>query len=73
VFYIGDPALMLAIPKPRILLTKVNDVPISQSFDEFKSLAKMKITGEITDENNNLITNYNGELPYLINLLQDQH
>ena len=62
VFYIGDPALMLAIPKPRILLTKVNDVPISQSFDEFKSLAKMKITGEITDENNNLITNYNGEL-----------
>jgi len=62
VFYIGDPALMLAIPKPRILLTKVNDVPISQSFDEFKSLAKMKITGEITDENNKLITNYNGEL-----------
>ena len=62
VFYIGDPALMLAIPKPKIRLTKVNDVPVSQPIDDFKSLAKMKITGEITDENNNLLTNYNGEL-----------
>ncbi len=62
VFYIGDPALMLAIPKPKIRLTKVNDVPISQPIDEFKSLAKMKITGEITDENNTPLTSYNGEL-----------
>lgn len=62
VFYLGDPALMLAIPKPKIQLTKVNDVPISQPIDDFKSLAKMKISGEITDENNNLISNYNGEL-----------
>ena len=62
VFYIGDPALMLAIAKPKIRLTKVNDVPVSQPFDDFKSLAKMKITGEITDENNIPLTNYNGEL-----------
>ncbi|WP_281336601.1 type IX secretion system sortase PorU [Flavobacterium eburneipallidum] len=62
VVYIGDPALMLAIPKPKIRLTKVNDVPISQPIEDFKSLAKMKITGEITDENNVPITNYNGEL-----------
>ncbi len=62
VFYIGDPALMLAIAKPKIRLTKVNDIPISQPFDDFKSLAKMKIAGEITDENNIPITNYNGEL-----------
>jgi hypothetical protein len=62
VFYIGDPALMLAIAKPKIRLTKVNDIPISQPIDDFKSLAKMKISGEITDENNNPLTNYNGEL-----------
>ncbi|MBP6182312.1 type IX secretion system sortase PorU [Flavobacterium sp.] len=62
VFYIGDPALMLAIPKPKISLTKVNDVSISQPIDDFKSLAKIKLTGEITDENNNLLTNYNGEV-----------
>ncbi len=62
IFYIGDPALMLAIPKPRINLTKVNDIAISQPIPDLKSLSKIKITGEITDENNNLLNNYNGEL-----------
>ena len=62
VFYIGDPALILAIPKPKIKLTKVNDVPLSQTTANFKSLAKMKVSGEITDENDLLLTNYNGEV-----------
>ncbi|AWK04188.1 peptidase C25 [Flavobacterium crocinum] len=62
VTYIGDPALMLAIPKPRINLTKVNDIAISQPIPDFKSLSKIKISGEITDENNILLSNYNGEL-----------
>jgi hypothetical protein len=62
VFYIGDPAIMLAIAKPKIRLTKVNDVPVTQTMDDFKSLAKMKLAGEVTDENNNPLTNYNGEV-----------
>ncbi|UQD56003.1 type IX secretion system sortase PorU [Flavobacterium sp. K5-23] len=62
VSYIGDPALMLAIPKPNVKLTKVNDVSVTQPFDDFKSLAHMKITGEVTDENNIVLTNYNGEI-----------
>ena len=63
VFYIGDPALMLAVPKPKITLTSIND---NTNFKEetayFKSLAKIKIKGEITDENNTPLTNYTGEL-----------
>lgn len=62
VFYIGDPALMLAIPKPKINLTKVNDALITGPIEDFKSLSKIKISGEITDENNNLLSNYNGEI-----------
>ncbi|SHG29315.1 Peptidase family C25 [Flavobacterium segetis] len=62
VFYIGDPALMLAIPLPKIVLTKINDIPINQSIDAFKSLSKMKINGQITDENSNVLTNYKGEV-----------
>jgi hypothetical protein len=62
VFYLGDPALMLAIPKPKVKLTKVNDIPVSQTTDNFKSLARMKVSGEITDENDILLTNYNGEV-----------
>lgn len=66
VVFIGDPALQLPIPKPKINLTKVNDISVSQPIDDFKSLSKMKITGEITDENNNLLTNYNGEIATII-------
>ncbi|MEZ7500529.1 type IX secretion system sortase PorU [Flavobacterium sp. Arc3] len=62
VFFLGDPALFLAIPKPKIKLTKVNDIPISQTTDDFKSLARMKVSGEITDENDTRLTNYNGEV-----------
>lgn len=62
IFYIGDPALMLAIPKPRINLTKVDDIPISGTIPDLKSLSKIKISGEITDENNAVLSNYNGEL-----------
>lgn len=62
IFYLGDPALMLAIPKPKIRLTEVNDVPVSGAIDDFKALGFVKLEGEITDENNNLLTTYNGEL-----------
>ena len=62
VFYLGDPALMLAIPKPRIRLTKVNDAPVSGPIDDFQSLSYVKLTGEVTDENNAVLANYNGEL-----------
>ncbi|MEY2630560.1 MAG: hypothetical protein RLZZ469_1457 [Bacteroidota bacterium] len=62
VFYLGDPALMLAIPKPKVVLTKVNDMPITGPIDDFQSLAYVKIAGEVLDENNNLLPTYNGEL-----------
>ena len=66
VFYLGDPAIMLAIPKPKINLTKINDAPVSGPIDDFKSLSFIKINGEVTDENNNPITNYNGALTITI-------
>ncbi len=63
VFYIGDPAIKLAIPKPTIVLTKVNDVPITETIDDFKALSTIKLAGEVRDENgNNLLSNYNGDL-----------
>ena len=62
VFYLGDPALMLAIPKPKIVLTKVNDVPINGPIDNLQALAYVKLAGEVRDENNNLINSYNGDL-----------
>ena len=66
VVYVGDPALFLAIAKPKVVLTKVNDMPITGTFDDFKSLGVMKVTGQVVDENNNPLNNYNGELAVTI-------
>ncbi len=60
VFYIGDPALKLAVPKPSIRLTKVNDISVGAGIPDFQSLAPMKITGEVVDASNQILTNYNG-------------
>lgn len=62
VFCIGDPALKLAIPKPKVVLTKVNDVDVSLPNDTFSALSLMKISGEVVDEFDNLISGYNGDL-----------
>lgn len=62
VFYIGDPALKLAIPKPKVVLTKVNDVAVNLPTDVFQALSLMKIEGEVVDESDALVSNYNGDL-----------
>ena len=62
VFFIGDPAMKLAFPKPNIRLTKINDVPIGQATDTLKALSYIKLAGEVTDISGVLINNYNGLL-----------
>jgi len=59
-FYIGDPALKLAIPKPKIVLTHVNDIPIDQAVDTLKALSKINFKGKVTDVSNNLLSSYEG-------------
>ncbi|WP_432671921.1 type IX secretion system sortase PorU [Flavobacterium sp. SM2513] len=66
VVYVGDPALFLAIPKPKVILTQVNDMPITGTFDDFKSLGVMKVAGQVVDENNTVLDNYNGALAVTI-------
>ena len=60
--FIGDPALKLAIPKPEIRLTKINDVPVASFSGALEALSKIKLTGEVVDEFGALQTDYNGEL-----------
>jgi hypothetical protein len=62
IFYIGDPALMLAIPKSKIVLTKINDVLTTQTVDDLKALSYVKLSGEIQDENGAVLPNFTGEL-----------
>jgi hypothetical protein len=62
VFYIGDPALKLAIPRPKIVLTKVNGENINTTSLSLQALSLATLSGEVLDENNTLIANYNGDL-----------
>ena len=62
VYFFGDPAMKLAHPKPNIIITKLNNIDISQSLDTLKALSKITLEGIITDASNNLLSNFNGTL-----------
>ena len=62
VFYIGDPALKLAFPKPNVRLTKINDLPAAGNTEVLEALSYAKLSGEVTDVAGNLLTNYNGKV-----------
>ncbi|NNK88849.1 MAG: type IX secretion system sortase PorU, partial [Flavobacteriaceae bacterium] len=62
IFFIGDPAMKLAFPKPEIKLTSINDVPINQGTETLEALGYAKIEGELVDENGILMSDYNGVL-----------
>ena len=62
VFYIGDPAMHLAFPRQKIKLSALNGVPIEQATDTLKALSRVRFEGEVQDENNVLLTDYNGVL-----------
>lgn len=62
IFSFGDAAMKLAIPKPNIRITKMNDVAVTQSLDTIKALSKVKFEGVVTDESDAVLTNFNGTL-----------
>ena len=62
IYYFGDPVKKLAIPQPNIRITKMNGVDITQSIDTLKALSKVNFEGVITDNLNNILTDFNGNL-----------
>jgi len=62
VFYIGDPALKLPTAEPDIRVTKINDEDITTTNQILKALSPAKITGNITDAQGAVRTNYYGIL-----------
>ncbi|MGJ8592555.1 MAG: type IX secretion system sortase PorU [Aquaticitalea sp.] len=62
VFFIGDPAMKLSVPKPNIRLTKINDEPVGADNDVLQALGRVKLSGEVVDAAGNIIPDYNGTL-----------
>ena len=62
IFFLGDPAMKLAFPKPDIKLTAVNDVAIEDELPTLRALDRVKINGVVTSEEGNVMTDYTGTL-----------
>ena len=59
-FFIGDPAMKLAIPQLQVNLTHINDRPINSVLDTLKALGRVKLRGNVTNATGNLIPNFSG-------------
>lgn len=66
VYFLGDPAMKLAIPEPNIRISKINGKNITQQSDTLKALSKITLQGTVTDAGNNPLTDYNGTLETVI-------
>lgn len=60
--FIGDPALKLAMPKPNIVITHVNEEPIENFKGSLRALDRVKLKGQVTTESGQVISNFNGNL-----------
>ena len=58
---LGDPALTLAFPVLKVRPTRVNGIPAATA-DTLSSTEKVTIEGEVTDQQGNLLNNFNGNV-----------
>jgi len=56
---LGDPATKLAIPQFNVVTTSINGNAVNGR-DTLKALSKVTFTGEVRDNNGNLMSNFNG-------------
>lgn len=64
--FFGDPAMKLARPKPNVKITHMNNVDVSQDLDTIKALSHVYFKGIVTDNNDNLLPDFNGELSVVV-------
>lgn len=62
VFYVGDPALKLAIPKPKVVLTEINNKPIEEDETTLEALGYVTLGGKLFDENDHFLSDFTGDL-----------
>ncbi len=59
---LGDPAMKMHYPKQHIRTLTVNGQNVSEATDTIKALSKVTITGEVTNENEQRLEDFNGTL-----------
>jgi len=56
---LGDPALTIAYPSPKVRTTKVNNIPVSHA-DTIRATDKVDMEGEVTNLADNMLPDFNG-------------
>nr|WP_197539480.1 type IX secretion system sortase PorU [Nonlabens marinus] len=64
--FIGDPALKLAFPSPRVVLTEVNGQPTNINNPPLRALDRVTLNGEVQTISGNLIADYNGTISVIV-------
>lgn len=60
---LGDPALVIAFPKERVITTAINNKNVdSTETDTIKALELVTVSGMLTDQNGNKLEDFNGYL-----------
>ncbi len=62
VFFIGDPAMKLAIPEKQIRISKINDLEVNNFQQPIKGLDLVNVKGQVFDQNGQFLENYSGIL-----------
>ncbi|HLW62825.1 MAG TPA: type IX secretion system sortase PorU [Flavobacterium sp.] len=62
VSFIGDPALKLALPKPDIVITHINEEPIANFTGSLRALDRVRLKGQVTTQGGQPINNFAGNL-----------
>ena len=63
VSFIGDPALKIALPQLKVVLSTVNEGDVTQTEQQpVKALDYVQMKGEVQDEQNNIVSSFTGNL-----------
>ncbi|XGA82688.1 type IX secretion system sortase PorU [Polaribacter sejongensis] len=66
IFSFGDPAMKLAIPRPNVRITKMNEKEITSSIDTLKALSRVSFEGVVVDDSDAILTDFNGSLSTVV-------
>ena len=57
---LGDPSMKLAIPEHRIIITSINEQPVTEIPDTLRALSKVSMEGRIVTSGNSHLNNFGG-------------
>ncbi|MDP5101838.1 MAG: type IX secretion system sortase PorU, partial [Nonlabens sp.] len=60
--FVGDPALKLASPLPRVVLTEINGSPAAGNTQVLRGLDRVTLAGQVQNVNGTILSDYNGTL-----------